>query len=114
MCNFYENLYTTLSTNDEKIANYGEKVDCPKWNTQDKEICDELPTLDECNDAVLNMKNNVPRVRWSLSEFYKCFWNLIEPLFYEVLLTVFDNQELSFSQRLSLITVLFKKGDTNN
>ena len=48
------------------------------------------------------------------SEFYKCFWNLIEPLFNEVLLTVFDNQELSFSQRLSLITVLFKKGDLNN
>ena len=48
------------------------------------------------------------------SEFYKCFWNLIEPLFYEVLLTIFDNQELSFSQRLSLITVLFKKGDKNN
>ena len=114
MCNFYENLYTSLSTNDEKIANYNEKVDCPKLNTQDKEICDELPTLDECNDAVLNMKKKSPGLDGFPSEFYKCFWNLIGPLFYEVLLTVFDNQELSFSQRLSLITVLFKKGDLNN
>ena len=48
------------------------------------------------------------------NEFYKSFWNLTGPVFYEVLLTVFDNQELSFSQRLSLMTVLFKKGDKNN
>ena len=115
MCNFYENLYTSKSTNDEKNANYIEKVDCPKLNTQDKEFCDKLPTLDECKDAVLNMKNNKsPGLDGLPSEFYKCFWNLIGPLFYEVLLTVFDNKELSFSQRLSLITVLFKKGDKNN
>lgn len=44
-------------------------------------------------------------------EFYKCFWGHIGSLFYEVLLSVFENQEMSFSQRLSLITLLFKKGD---
>ena len=52
IANFYENLYTSKSTNIEKIANYIEKSDCPKLNTQDKEICDKLPTLDECKDAV--------------------------------------------------------------
>ena len=56
MCYFYENIYTNKSTNDEKIANYIKKVDCPESNTQDEEICDRLPTLDECKDAVLNMK----------------------------------------------------------
>ena len=95
-----------------KKLHYIEKVDCPKLNTQDKEFCDKLPTLDECKDAVLNMKNNKsPGLDCLPSEFYKCFWNLIGPLFYEVLLTVFDNKELSFSQRLSLITVLHEKGD---
>ena len=39
------------------------------------------------------------------------FWNSIDKLFYDVLLTVYSNKELSFSQRLSIITVLFKKGD---
>ena len=86
MCNFYENLYTSKSTNDEKIANYIEKVDCPKLNSQDKEVWDKLPTLDECKDAV---NNKSPGLDGLLSEFYKCFWNLIGPLFHEVLLTVF-------------------------
>ena len=92
ICNFYENLYTSKPTNDEKIPIYIEKVDCPKLNTQDKEMCYKLPTLDEWKDAVLNMKNNKsPGLDGLLSEFYKCFWNLIGPLFYEVLFTVFDN-----------------------
>ena len=58
MCNFYEHLYTSKSTNDEKIADFIEKVDCPKLNTQDNDICDKLPNLNECKDADLYMKNN--------------------------------------------------------
>ena len=38
MCNFYENLYTSKSTNDEKIANYIEKVACPTLHSKDKEV----------------------------------------------------------------------------
>ena len=30
MCNFQENLYTSKSTDDEKIAGYIKKFDCPK------------------------------------------------------------------------------------
>ena len=65
--------------------------------------------------AVSSMKNINSLGLDSLpNEFYKSFWNLTGPVFYEVLLTVFDNQELSFSQRLSLMTVLFKKWGKNN
>lgn len=58
MCNFYENRYTSKSTNDERIADYIENVDCPKINTQDNDICDKLPNLNECKDADLYMKSN--------------------------------------------------------
>ena len=34
MCNFYENLYTSKSINDEKVADYVEKVYYSKLNTQ--------------------------------------------------------------------------------
>ena len=59
------------------------------------------------------MKNKIHRIKMvSLAcEFYKCFWNLKGPLSYEVLLTLFDNQELLFLQRLFLITILFQKRD---
>ena len=74
-----------------------------------------MPTIDECKEAVFNMKNNKsPGLDGLPCEFYKCFWNIIGSLFYEVLLSVFDNKELTFSQRISLITVLFKKGDKND
>ena len=63
MCNFYENFYTSKSTNDEKIADFIEEVDCPKLNTQDKKNYDKLPTLVECKDAVLYLK--IPGFRCS-------------------------------------------------
>ena len=50
MRNFYQNIDPSKSTNDEKIV-----VDCPKLNTQEKQICDKLSTLDECKDAVLHV-----------------------------------------------------------
>ena len=52
MCNIYQNLYPSKSTNDEKIV-----VDYPKLNTKEKQICDKLSTLDECKDAVWNLKS---------------------------------------------------------
>ena len=68
--------------------------------------------MDECKAAVNYMRNDKsPGSDGIPSEFYKCFWNSIDKLFYDVLLTVYDNKELSFSQRLSIITLLFKKGD---
>lgn len=87
-------------------------VECPKLNNSEKEYCDSLPTIDECADAVNNLKNNKsPGLDGIPAEFYKCFWKTIGPLFYEVLLSIFDKQELPFSQRLALITLLFKKGE---
>ena len=111
MCNFYANLYTGKSTNDEKIANYIEKFDCPKLNTQDKEIYDKLTTLDECKDAVLNMKNKKsPGLDGLPSEFYKCYWNLKGPLFYEVLLTVLITKNCHFHNACLSSLFYLRKG----
>ena len=51
-----------------------EKVNCPKLNVQDKEICFKLPTLTECKDAVFNMKTNKSWVKMvSLVSFVNAF-----------------------------------------
>lgn len=74
-----------------------------------------LPTIDECTDAVHNLKNNKsPGLDGFPGEFYKSLWKIIGPLFYDMLLCIFEKHELPFSQRLSLITLLFKRGDENN
>lgn len=112
MCNFYEKLYKSTSIEDNDISNYLLDIHCPIQNENEKQNLDTLPSIDECKEAVFNMKNNkFPGLDGIPCEFYKCFWSHIGPLFYEVLLSVFDNQEMLFSQRPSLITLLFKKGD---
>lgn len=100
---------------DEKICDYLEDFNCPKLKKNEKDILDSRPTLAECKEAIDNMKNNKSPGLYGLpSEFYTCFWKLISPLFYDVLMQIFERRELSFSQRLALITVLFKKGDNKN
>ena len=44
-------------------------------------------------------------------EFYKTFWNNLKILFYDMLKQSFDNKEMSFSQRLAVMSLIFKKGD---
>ena len=112
MCSFYENLYTSKNIDSNDIVQYLNEVYCPTLNQCDKDMCDAIPTMDECKAAVNYMKNDKSSGSDGIpSEFYKCFWNSIDKLFYDVLLTVYGNKELSFSQRLSIITLLLKKGD---
>lgn len=86
ICNFYENLYTTKSIDGNKISNYINDIKYPTLNEQDKLICDALPTLDECKEAVFNMKNNKsPGLDGLPCEFYKCFWEYISPIFFYLL-----------------------------
>ena len=109
---FYENLYTSKNIDSNDIVHYLNEVNCPTLTQCDKDMCDAIPTMDDCKAAVNYMKNDKsPRSDGISSEFYKCFWNSIDKLFYDVLLTVYGNKELSFFQRLSIITLLFQIGD---
>ena len=45
------------------------------------------------------------------SEFYKTFWGDIKILFYSALKQIFENKEMSFSQRLAIMTLIHKTGD---
>ena len=49
-----------------------------------------------------------------LVNFYKCFWSDISALFYEVLICVFDRKEMSFSQRMAAISLIYKKDEKND
>ena len=58
------------------------------------------------------MKNNKsPGLDGLPGEFYKCIWENISEMFYNALRDIFIKREMSFSQRISVITLLFKKGD---
>ena len=112
MCSFYEKLYTSKNINDVDIDNYISNIEIPSLSHVDKEYCDEFPTLEECRDAVFNMKaNKSPGLDGIPSEFYKCMWDSIKTVFYDALKEIYDRNEMSFSQRLSVISLLHKKDD---
>lgn len=94
---------------DEKICDYLEDFNCPKLKKNEKDILDYRPTLAECKEAIDDMKKKSSGLDGLPGQFYKSFWKLISTLFYDVLMQIFERRELSFSQRLTLITVHSKK-----
>ena len=113
MCNFYTSLYSTDNIPDEFIDNYLASLELEKViNENDANSCEEFPSLAECTDAVTNLKTNKsPGLDGLTNEFYQCFWNDIKELFYEALKMIFENGQMTFSQRTAVISLLHKKGD---
>ncbi len=112
MCTYYEKLYKSKEIKDDCISQYLDDVNCNNLSQNEKSMCDATPTMEECKNAVFCMKKGKsPGSDGLPSEFYTCFWSAINKLFYDVLLCIFEKKEMSFSQRLSIITLVFKKGD---
>lgn len=73
------------------------------------------PTIDECAEAVYNMKlNKSPGLDGIPIEFYKMFWKRIKLYIYESLVRSFEVGELSSSQRASVLSLIHKKGTLIN
>ena len=45
------------------------------------------------------------------SEFFQGFWTDIEDLFNNIVDYIYKRKEMSFTQRLAIITLIFKKGE---
>ena len=75
-------------------------------------LCEGLISEEECREAIFSMKNNKSPGSDGLStEFYKCFWDDVKLMVIESINEGFKKQELSESQKLAILTLLYKKGD---
>ena len=111
MCKFYENLYRTNNIQNKDIKEYLNNIDleCTLEDRKKKEL-EIFPTLNECSDALFNMKKNKsPGLDGIPCEFYQTFWDEIKQHFYCMLKSIFDLNTMTFTQRLSLITLIHKK-----
>ena len=114
MCDFYSNLYKSNNINDADIDNYLQRIETPVLSDELKNFCEQNPTKLEMKNAVFDMKSGKsPGLDGLNSEFYQCFWNEIEDLFFNVVNHIYEKKEMSFSQRLAIITLIFKKGERN-
>ena len=108
---FYANLYTA------------EPVDlkCHDWlldqldtalTSEDQEKCEGSLTLAECYEALSQMQTNKsPGADGLPVEFYRRFWSALSQDLVDVLNYSFDRGQLSDSQRLGIIRLLYKKDD---
>ena len=76
-------------------------------------MCEGLLTQEECKQAIFAMqKNKAPGSDGISVEFYQVFWPRIKDFFVEALNENYSSGLMSNTQRKGLITLLFKKGDS--
>jgi hypothetical protein len=116
MCNFHENLYSSQNISDDEINEYLESVELEnEISDDDIQFCEEFPSLEECTEAVQALKlNKAPELDGLTNEFYKVFWVHIKDLFYDTLRGIYRNNKLSYTQKLAIISLIFKKRDTKD
>jgi hypothetical protein len=112
---FYSSLYTSKNVSDLEIEKYLNDINCEKITQSEMEMCDELPKLDECKEAIKLMKNNKSPGQDGLPvEFYKIFWNDIKEIYYASLIKSIEQDILPFSQRSAIMSLIYKKGEKEN
>ena len=112
---FYQDLFRSQK-NDENATTtdfFFDNInqDC-QLSEANKNMMDEDLSNDEILKALKKMPNNKsPGPDGIITEFYKMFWNLIGEDLCEILRIGLEDEELSYSQYLAVITLLYKKGN---
>ena len=110
---YYINLY-----HSEKKSNpneYLQNLNFVTLEENDSLSCEGILTEKESFEALLSMHNNKSPGSDGLStEFYKTFWVHIKDLMLDSLNEGYRTGKLSDSQKHSVLTLLFKKGDKRN
>ena len=96
-----------------EISSYVFTQTADQLSDEQKERCDVLLTTDECKCAIFAMKKNkAPGCDGISIEFYQTFWPQIKEILVNALNECYVTGTMSNTQRKGLITLLFKKGDT--
>ena len=110
---FYENLYETKQSEDHKHSEFLDDITLTHTLSSDQSsLCEGSITLLECTKVINNMKINKSMGLDGLSvEFYKQFWGVIGVFLVNMYNDLFEQGELTESQKISVITLIYKKGD---
>lgn len=115
MFKFYQSLYASKNIDNKIIDDYLSEINVPVIGEDNKRMLDKFPTFEECTEAVNSMKHDKsPGLDGLPSEFYQCFWNVIGPYFYDALKDIYENKMMTYIQRQSVISLVFKKGEKNS
>ena len=108
--NYYSDLYSSKEC--QELAGYFSDLQLPKLSNDQADLCEGYLSESECKKVVFYFdKNKSPGSDGFNIEFYQTFWTEIKVLLVPALNESFDCNELSNSQRLAVIKLLYKKGD---
>lgn len=110
---FYKTLYDTTQPSKDNMQKYLDEINIEyTLSENEKDNCEGMVTKGECKLALNKMKlNKSPGLDGLPVEFYRVFWENICDLIIDVYNESFIYEELSDSMNMSVLTLIFKKGD---
>ena len=113
---FYSNLFRSKNVSESSVNSFFDSITPEKVLSEDlMQTCEGKITKDECYTAITTMKKNKsPGLDGFSIEFYEHFWPLLGDLLVETFNENYDNGILTDSQRCSVLSLIFKKGDTED
>ncbi len=113
LLDFYSHLYEYADIKqEEEIKNFLEQLDGLLVISTNHESLLGPITFQEIKAAIKKLwPNKSPGIDGLTAEFYKYFCKTISPILELVFNEIFADQCLSFTQRVAIITLLFKKGE---
>jgi len=110
---FYEKLYSeqkSTDKNETEMNNMLSSINIPQISPEEKNVCELQINVSECAKELKLLKNGkTPGIDGLPTEFYKFFWSSIKNLVTDSINYSFQHGEMSYSQRLGVITLIPKK-----
>ena len=113
---YYKALYTSNSPNKDEIKKYLSETNFTKnLSDEDSRKCENDISIVECETIVKTLKlNKSPGLDGLTGEFYQTFWTVIGPYLVDSYNESFMNGALCESQNLSVLSLIYKKGESTN
>jgi len=111
--NFYTKLYSRNTNSTKNTHDYLDNINFPiVLDVSEKQSCEGYVSHAECTEVVKNLKKNKSPGKDGLTaEFYQVFWADIGDFMVKMFNQSYDDRELSVTQRNSILSLLYKKGD---
>jgi len=113
---FYSDLFKSKNVSDSSVNCFFNDITPENVLTEDLvQKCEGALTCEECCRAIDSMKGNKsPGIDGLTVEFYKYFWPLVGDLLVATFNECYDKGILADSQRMSVLSLIFKKGNTDD
>ena len=105
---YYNKLYKNKGqTEKQSFDKFVDNVNLKTIEQEDKEACEGLLKLAECENALKTMKNDKsPGIDGLTAEFYKCHWKTVGNLIINSFNEAFEAGELSTSHKRGVIILI--------